>query len=62
MKSQGNVFVDDTHVGTFTMDSDDEIIIDMDGERFTAERLFAWTRQNHHNTVRFEPFDESTAA
>lgn len=56
----GKVFVDEDELGTFGIDSDDQIIVEVNEGRWTVEFLFQWALENHRS-VRFEPMLENAA-
>lgn len=50
----GKVFVDEDEVGTFTLDSDDQLIMELNGGRWTAQWVFQWVLEQG-KSIRFEP-------
>lgn len=54
MKLGGKVFVDEDEIGQFTVDSDDQIVVELNGGRWTVPFAFQWALENKRS-LRFEP-------
>lgn len=54
MRINGRVFVEEDHIGDFTVDSDNQLVVDFNGGRWGTDWVFRWA-QEHGKTLVFVP-------